>query len=103
MLLIPCPYCGPRNSADMTYRGEAATRPDPATTTPNEWRDYLYLKNNPAGWLKENWYCNGCRRFFSLERNTITLEFRQPTLPGSVVRTIDQTQPTTTEQQGSES
>ncbi len=86
----------------MAYLGEATTRPDPATATPSEWRDYLYLKKNPAGWLKENWYCNGCKRFFSLERNTITLEFRQPTLPCSVVRAIDETPQTTAEQRKSE-
>ena len=82
MLLVPCPNCGPRNAADLSYGGESQVRPDPNTTTPEQWRDYLYLENNPAGWLKENWYCrSGCRRYFSLERHTATNEFRNPPMP----------------------
>lgn len=83
MLLVPCPHCGPRNAADLTYRGEAHARPDPATTTREEWRAYLYLRDNPAGWLRENWYCAaGCRRHFQIERHTVTGEIRTPPLPG---------------------
>ena len=84
MLIVPCPHCGPRNSADLSYRGEAHARPDPATTSEAEWRDYLYFRDNPAGWLRETWYCaNGCRRFFTIERHTVTGEFREPPLPGT--------------------
>ena len=83
MLLVPCPNCGPRNAADLTYRGEAVARPDPRTTSPVEWRAYLYLRDNPAGWLRENWYCaQGCRRHFQLERHTVSGEWREPPLPG---------------------
>lgn len=84
MLLVPCPHCGPRNSADLVYRGESVSRPDPATTTPDEWREYLYLRENRAGWQRESWYCrSGCRRHFVVERNTVTNEFRQSPLPSS--------------------
>ena len=83
MLLVPCPHCGPRNAADLSYRGESHARPEVATTTPEEWRAYLYLEDNPAGWLRETWYCaNGCRRFFTVERHTVSGEFRPPVLPG---------------------
>ena len=42
------------------------------------------MEHNPAGWLLENWYCSsGCRRFFTVERHTVTSEFREPPLPGS--------------------
>ena len=83
MLLVPCPNCGPRNSTDLRYGGESHARPDPNTASPSEWRAYLYLRDNPAGWLRENWYCaSGCRRWFSVERNTATNEFRHPPLPG---------------------
>jgi heterotetrameric sarcosine oxidase delta subunit len=48
-----------------------------------QWRGYLYLRDNPAGWLRETWYCrSGCRRWFALERNTATNEFRDPPQPG---------------------
>ena len=76
MLLVPCPHCGPRNAADMRYVGEARRRPDPNATTTDEWRAYLYTERNPAGLLRETWYCRaGCRRYFVLERDTATNEF----------------------------
>lgn len=79
MLLIPCPNCGPRNSADLRYVGEAGSRPDPNASSPTAWRHHLYLENNPAGWVHETWYCRaGCRRYFVLERHTVTNEFRDP-------------------------
>ena len=87
MLLVPCPHCGPRNSADLHYVGEShGRRPDPNTATADQWRTYLYTKQNPAGWLRETWYCrSGCRRYFKVERNTATNEFRDPPLPGNKI------------------
>ncbi len=82
MLLVPCPHCGPRNAADLRYLGETTVRPDPADADPDVWRGYLYLRDNPADWLTETWYCrSGCRRFFTLERHTVTNEFRPSPLP----------------------
>ncbi len=82
MLLVPCPNCGPRNAADLRYVGESPARPDPAGTDPESWRHYLYLRDNPAGWLAELWYCRaGCRRYFTTERHTVTNEFRDSPLP----------------------
>ena len=49
-MLLPCPWCGPRNATEFRYGGEAGPRPDPATTTPEEWRRYLYFHANPRGW-----------------------------------------------------
>ena len=84
MLLVPCPNCGPRNSADLRYDGESIARPDPSTATPPEWRDYLYMRDNPASWIRETWYCrSGCRRFFVLERHLGTNRFRDPPLPSN--------------------
>ena len=84
MILIPCPHCGPRNASEFRYLGEEKHRPDPATTTPAEWRGYLYDKRNPAGWTTENWFHGlGCRAFFTAERNTVTNEVRSVRLPGA--------------------
>ena len=84
MLLVPCPNCGPRNASDLSYNGESHARPDPATCTPEDWRTYLYLRDNPSGWLRESWYCSsGCRKHFTIERHTLTGELRTPILPGS--------------------
>jgi heterotetrameric sarcosine oxidase delta subunit len=52
-------------------------RPDPASATPNDWRDYLYFPANPCGPVLETWYHRmGCRKFFNLERDTATNESR---------------------------
>lgn len=77
MMLVPCPSCGPRHAGEFGYVGEVVERPDPATTTPSEWREYLYVRRNPLGWTVEQWYHRmGCRRYFVVERHTATHEFR---------------------------
>jgi heterotetrameric sarcosine oxidase delta subunit len=77
MILVPCPHCGPRNASEFRYMGEEQPRPVPTTTTQSEWRAYLYVKKNPAGWTTETWFhALGCRAFFVAERNTVTNEFR---------------------------
>jgi len=75
MLLIPCPHCGPRNSSEFTYHGEAHPRPNPDTSTPQTWRSYLYSHDNRAGSTQEEWFHSaGCRRYLSVERDTATNE-----------------------------
>ncbi len=80
MLLIACPHCGTRNSSEFRHTGEAKSRPDPSTVGPQTWREYLYTRANAAGWVREGWYhAMGCRRFFALERHTVTHEVRPAT------------------------
>jgi sarcosine oxidase subunit delta len=79
MILVPCPHCGPRNASEFRYMGEEQPRPVPTTTTQSEWRAYLYVKKNPAGWTTETWFhALGCRAFFTASRHTVTNEFRAP-------------------------
>jgi heterotetrameric sarcosine oxidase delta subunit len=74
---IPCPYCSQRNSSEFRHVGELRQRPDPANTSIQEWRSYLYEQANPAGWTNETWYhAMGCRRFIQVERHTLTNEIR---------------------------
>ena len=73
MLLILCPHCGPRNSSEFTYQGETSSRPDVSSVSPTEWRTYLYVKDNEAGPVTEEWFhSSGCRRFLVVERDTTT-------------------------------
>ena len=77
MILIPCPNCGPRNSTEFAHRGENHTRPTEADVGQADFRAYLYLRRNPAGWTTETWFHRfGCARFFLAERNTVTNEVR---------------------------
>ncbi len=77
MILLACPHCGPRNSAEFRWLGEVVHRPDPATATPEQWRAYLHLRANPAGWVTETWlHRAGCRKFLTVEPHTVTNEVR---------------------------
>lgn len=77
MLLIFCPHCGPRNSDEFSFQGELTRRPRPDTSAIADWRRYLYMKNNVAGWQIEHWFhVSGCRRFLVVERDTTTNEIR---------------------------
>jgi len=83
-MLVPCPHCGPRNVSEFRYLGEEKARPDPNAAEPREWRVYLYVKRNPAGWTTETWFHrSGCQAFFTVERHTVTNEVRAARLPES--------------------
>lgn len=84
MLVIICPNCGPRNSDEFTYQGEPTPRPDVDTTSPGEWRRYLYMKTNRRDWVAERWFhVSGCRRYLMLERHTASNEIRAITQVGN--------------------
>jgi sarcosine oxidase subunit delta len=75
MLLIECPWCGPRDDVEFSYGGESGiTRPiDPSALSDGEWADYLFMRNNKRGTHCEQWcHSAGCRRWFNLERDTVT-------------------------------
>ena len=77
MLLVPCPWCGPRDEAEFSYGGEAhIARPkDPDKLSDAEWADYLFMRKNPKGLHRERWcHAQGCRRWFNVERDTVTHE-----------------------------
>jgi heterotetrameric sarcosine oxidase delta subunit len=84
VIQIPCPYCGPRNSTEFRHVGEARRRPDPASAERTEWRRYLYVHDNPLGWVHETWFHgSGCRRFLDVERHTGSNEVRSARPAGS--------------------
>jgi sarcosine oxidase subunit delta len=87
MILLPCPYCGPRNASEFRYVGEVSERPDPNETGVEEWRAYLYARSNPAGWTAETWFHSaGCRQHFVSERHTVTNEVRASQPPAAQLR-----------------
>ena len=73
MLLIPCPWCGPRDEIEFRYGGEAhISRTDPAADDA-AWADYLYMRDNPKGIIAERWvHQAGCRRWFNVLRDTVS-------------------------------
>jgi sarcosine oxidase subunit delta len=66
MLLIPCPYCGPRDQTEFTCGGDA--------TVPRDGTVH-FLRDNPRGPLDEYWHHSaGCRTWFRIRRDTLTHE-----------------------------
>lgn len=77
MLLIPCPWCGPREESEFTYGGEAhiVRPPEPDALTDAQWADYLFMRKNPRGLHREQWsHTAGCRRWFNVQRDTVTYQ-----------------------------
>ncbi len=79
MLLIPCPWCGPRDEVEFGYGGEAhvVRPPDPAAVDDEAWAAYLFMRKNPKGMHHERWvHSAGCRRWFNVARDTATNAIR---------------------------
>lgn len=84
MLLIHCPWCGPRDESEFSYGGEAdiARPPRPEALSDAEWADYLFMRANPKGLARELWlHTHGCRRWFAAERDTVSYRFSNPGAP----------------------
>jgi sarcosine oxidase subunit delta len=78
MLLITCPYCGPRPELEFVHGGEAhIARPtQPEALNDEAWTEYLYMRANPKGLHAERWrHLHGCARFFNALRDTTTDQF----------------------------
>ena len=77
MLLIECPFCGPRDEAEFSCGGEAhIVRPErPEALDDAAWADYLFMRSNLKGAFSERWcHSHGCRRWFNMARDTVTYE-----------------------------
>ena len=91
---INCPYCGERDASEFTYLGDASlVRPnstpkdppldpasDEAQALRDQFYDYVYLRDNVAGFMQESWYHGGgCRTWLTVERHTVTHEIKSVT------------------------
>ncbi len=80
---ITCPWCGPRPLSEFTYGGDAGkTRPKKLDkASPDEWADYVYLRENPAGRHVEYWHhSGGCRSWLVVTRDTLSHEISKTVL-----------------------
>jgi sarcosine oxidase subunit delta len=87
MLLIPCPWCGPRPENEFRHGGEAhINRPaDPRSVSDAEWANFLYHRTNAKGRHAERWrHVHGCGRFFNCVRDTVTDRIVATSKPGEV-------------------
>ena len=77
MLIIECPYCGPRDQSEFSNGGEAhVKRPDGSQNiSDREWAEYVFIRSNPKGLYYERWvHSHGCRKWFNCVRDTSTDE-----------------------------
>ena len=77
MLLLTCPWCGPRDETEYHYGGQAhvAHPEDTSALSDEEWAEYLFFRDNPQGPFAERWsHSTGCRRWFNVVRDTATYD-----------------------------
>lgn len=88
MLIIRCPWCGPRDQSEFACHGEAhIARPaDPDALDDGAWADYLFFRKNPKGLHRERWVHEfGCRRWFNAVRHTVSDEIFVTYGPGDAI------------------
>jgi len=89
-MIINHPLLGPRDAAEFVYLGDAALidRPDwQAEDAGEQFYQYLYLRDNPAGLHRELWYHEqGDRSWLVVTRNTLTHEITNVELARDVAR-----------------
>jgi len=77
VLLISCPWCGPRAEPEFRCGGQShIRRPGPPEAVSDaEWSAYLFQRLNPKGPHRERWvHAFGCGRWFNVARDTVTHE-----------------------------
>ena len=88
-MIINHPRLGPRDASEFVYKGDASLidRPDGMTASLDEMHDYAYLRDNPAGLIRELWYHEqGDRSFLVVTRDTTTHEISAVELARDVAR-----------------
>jgi heterotetrameric sarcosine oxidase delta subunit len=86
MLLIPCPWCGPRPEDEFVFGEDASVQPpaEPLASDDAAWTDYLYFRENAKGPHKEWWFhSTGCHGWFALTRDTVSHAILAVETPGN--------------------
>jgi heterotetrameric sarcosine oxidase delta subunit len=81
MMLIPCPFCGPRQETEFTYAGpDMGLRPEDAGALSSEdWVRALTVPPNPLGPVREHWrHSRGCGAWVTIRRDTRTHDILRP-------------------------
>ena len=86
MMLIRCPWCGPRDEVEFRCGGQdgIAYPADPDAVSDEDWAEFLFMRDNPKGPHEERWvHSAGCRRWFGMVRDTVTHEIARTFPPGA--------------------
>jgi heterotetrameric sarcosine oxidase delta subunit len=91
-MIINHPFLGPRDSAEFAYLGDAKMieRPDwDSETAAQDFYEYAYLRDNPAGIHRELWFHEGGdRSYLVVTRDTVTHEISNVELARDVARKL---------------
>ncbi len=89
-MIINHPLLGPRDAQEFTYLGDASLidRPDwQAEDAQQQFYEYTYLRENPAGEHRELWFHEaGDRSWLVVTRNTLTHEISNVEMASDVAR-----------------
>ncbi len=89
-MIINHPLLGPRDSGEFYHMGDAVLmdRPDPeAENAAEQFYEYAYLRDNPAGEYRELWYHEqGDRSWLLVTRDTLNHEISSVELARDVAR-----------------
>lgn len=89
-MIINHPVLGPRDASEFTYLGDASllNRPDwQSSDAVEQFHDYLYIRDNPAGEHRELWFHEqGDRSWLVVTRNTLTHEISNVEFASDVAR-----------------
>lgn len=89
-MIINHPLLGPRDAAEFTYLGDAKmiNRPNwQSDTAAQDFYEYAYLRDNPAGLHRELWFHEaGDRSWLVVTRNTVTHDITNVALARDVAR-----------------
>ena len=89
-MIINHPLLGPRDRQEFTYHGDACLIDRPgwqAGDAMDQFFEYVYLRDDPAGEHRELWYHeHGDRSWLVVTRNTVTHEITNVELASDVAR-----------------
>ena len=72
-MIINHPLLGPRDASEFTYLGDASLLVRPNSNNINAYHDYIHLRDNPDGLIRELWFHEqGDRSWLVVTRNTAT-------------------------------
>jgi len=77
MLLLECPWCGPRSEEEFSCGGEGhIVRPlNPDELDDAAWGDYVFMRRNAKGvHCERGRHAHGCGRWFNVARSTVSHE-----------------------------
>jgi heterotetrameric sarcosine oxidase delta subunit len=73
MLLLSCPYCGPRSETEFHCGGDSHLSRPPLDCSDEEWAAYLFFHGNASTIVHERWrHSYGCGSWFNIARDPLT-------------------------------